>query len=201
MIRKRNIADKYSWIINGVYKISKILPPKFHLIWLTMIRSHDNYAAMFFRYISLKNCAKSCGENVAIFSNVYFFNINNLEIGYNVSIHPLCYINASGGIRIGNDVSIAHNSTIISEEHNYSDLSVNIKDQGCKFLRTTIENNVWIGSGVRILGGSYIESGSIIAAGAVVKGRVEKNSIVGGVPAKLIKFRSNESQDKKWMNY
>jgi len=190
MSRKRDIVKKYSWIINLIIKISRILPKKFYLKWLKMIRSHDNNIALLIRYICLKNCAKSCGENVAVFSNVYLFNIHNLEIGDNVSIHPLCYINASGDIKIGNDVSIAHNSTIISEEHNYSDINKNIKDQGFIFLKTTINDNVWIGSGVRILGGSNIESGSIIAAGAVVKGRVKANSIVGGVPAKLIRERN-----------
>ncbi|WP_312458505.1 acyltransferase [Proteiniclasticum sp.] len=189
MSRKRDIARKYSWIINGLIKLSRILPKRFYMTWFKLIRNHDNSIAMLIRYICLKNCAKTCGENVAVFSNVYLFNLHKLEIGNNVSIHPLCYINASGEVKIGNDVSIAHNSTVMSEEHNYNDLSINIKDQGCKFMKTTIEDNVWIGSGVRILGGSYIESGSIVAAGAVVKGTIKANSIVGGVPAKLIKER------------
>jgi acetyltransferase-like isoleucine patch superfamily enzyme len=187
--RKRDLAKKYSWILNLLIKISRILPRRFYLFWLKSIRSHDNHLALLIRYICLKNCVKSCGENVAVFSNVYLYNIHNLVIGNNVSIHPMCYINASGGILIGNDVSIAHSSTIMSEEHNYSDIHSNIKDQGCKFMITTIENNVWISSGVRILGGSQIESGCIIAAGAVVKGQIRTNSIVGGVPAKLIKER------------
>lgn len=189
MSRKRDLVNKYSWIINVLIKVSKIFPKKFYLIWMRMIRNHDTNVALLIRYICLKNCTKSCGENVAIFSNVYLYNLHNLEIGNNVSIHPLCYINASGKVKIGNDVSIAHNSTIMSEEHEYSDLNTNIKDQGCRFMPTTIEDNVWIGSGVRILGGSYIKSGSIVAAGAVVKGSIKENSIVGGVPAKLIKER------------
>ena len=144
---------------------------------------------MFIRLICLKNCAKSCGNNIAVFSSVYLFNIYNLEIGDNVSIHPLCYIDASGGILIGNDVSIAHSCSVLSEEHVYADINKNIKDQGCLLKKTIIENNVWIGAGCRILGGSHIESGSIVAAGAVVKGEVKSNSIVGGIPARLIKER------------
>lgn len=192
MSRKRDIINKYSKLVRIIVNISKIFPKSLYLGLLKLIRSHDNYIAMFIRFICLKNCAKSCGNNVAIFSNVYLFGIHNLEIGDNVSIHPLCYIDASGGISIGNDVSIAHNSTILSEEHRYSDIEMNIKDQGCEFRRTTIENNVWIGAGSRILGGCYIESGSIVAAGAVVKNRVKANSIVGGVPARVIKQRCKE---------
>lgn len=189
MNRKRNIIEKYATIIKVIIKFSKIFPKGFYLILLKLIRSHDNYIAMFIRFVCLKNCAKSCGDNVAIFSNVYLLHISNLDIGDNVSIHPLCYIDASGGISIGNNVSIAHNSTLLSEEHIYSDLNKNIKDQGVELKETTIESNVWIGGACRILGGSYIKSGSIIAAGAVVKNETITNSIMGGVPAKLIKER------------
>ena len=189
MSRKRDSVNKYLWIINALTNVSRILPKRLHLAFLKMIRSHDNQIAMLVRYICLKNCAKSCGENVAVFSNVYLYNLHNLEIGNNVSIHPLCYINASGGLKIGDDVSIAHNSTIMSEEHIYANINVNIKDQGCVLLKTTIENNVWIGAGVRILGGSKVETGCVVASGAVVKGIIKHNSIVGGVPAKIIKER------------
>lgn len=189
MSRKRDVLEKHAKLIKTFVKFSRILPKGFYLKWLKLIRHHDNYVAMFIRYICLKNCAKSCGDNVAIFSNVYLHRVHNLEIGDNVSIHPLCYIDAAGGITIGSDVSIAHNTTILSEEHIFADIDTIIKDQGCEYKRTIVENNVWIGAGCRILGGTYIESGSIIAAGAVVKNTVKANSIMGGVPAKLIKER------------
>ena len=192
MRRKRDDIKRYGKLIRFIVKISKLLPKGFYLRLLKTIRSHDNYMAMFIRLICLKNCAKSCGNNVAIFSNVYLLRVHNLEIGDNVSIHPLCYIDASGGIIIRNDVSIAHNSSILSEEHRYSDLKQNIKDQGCELKKVTIEDNVWIGAGCRILGGCYIESGSIIAAGAVVKNKVKADSIMGGVPARIIKTRRKE---------
>lgn len=189
MKRNRDFLSKFSKQLNMIIKISRILPNSFYLKLLKLIRSHDNIIAMFIRFLCLKNCAKSCGENVAIFSNVYLFRIHELEIGDNVSIHPLCYIDASGGITIGNDVSIAHNCTILSEEHVHSSLEKNIKDQGCELKSTSIDNNVWIGAGCRILGGSSIKSGAIVASGAVVKNQVKQNSIVGGIPAKLIKER------------
>lgn len=189
MGRKRDVIEKHARLIQIIVKFSRVLPKGLYLKWLRLIRHHDNYVAMFIRYICLKNCAKSCGDNVAIFSNVYLYRVHNLEIGDNVSIHPLCYIDAAGGITIGSDVSIAHNTTILSEEHKFADIDKNIKDQGCEYKRTRVGNNVWIGAGCRILGGSYIGSGSIIAAGAVVKNTVKPNSIMGGIPAKLIKER------------
>ncbi|WP_298472009.1 acyltransferase [uncultured Psychrobacillus sp.] len=189
MKRKRDKIKKLSGTIDIVIKISKILPKSFYISLLKFVRHHDNYLAMFIRYICLKNCAKSCGNNVAVFPGVYLHRIHFLDIGDNVSIHPMCYIDASGGVEIGNDVSIAHNSTIISEEHRYSNLDLNIRDQGCILKPTTIHNNVWIGAGCRILAGSIINSGSIVAAGAVVKNEIQSNLIVGGIPAKTIKER------------
>jgi len=56
-------------------------------------------------------------------------------------------------------------------------------------MRTTIGNDVWIGAHSVILDGARIHNGAIVAAGAVVKGEVEPYSIVGGVPAKIIRYR------------
>lgn len=189
LARKRDVLKKYDKIINFIIKLSKYVPTNFYLFLLKVMMPFKSNLAIFIRYICLKNCAKSCGDNVAIFSNVYLLNIENLEIGNNVSVHPMCYINAGGSIKIGDDVSIAHGSSILSEEHIYSDIKINIKDQGVEYKETIIENNVWIGSGTRILGGTYIKSGSIVAAGAVVKNIIENDVVVGGVPAKILKER------------
>ncbi|MFC4222721.1 acyltransferase [Lysinibacter cavernae] len=77
----------------------------------------------------------------------------------------------------------------MSTEHNYASRDLPIRDQGTTASKTVIESNVWIGAGAKILAGVHIESGSIVAAGAVVVSRVSANSIVGGVPAKVIKSR------------
>ncbi|RTL14164.1 MAG: acyltransferase, partial [Flavobacteriaceae bacterium] len=46
----------------------------------------------------MKSVASNIGKNVSIYPNVFLYNVNNLIIGDNVSIHPLCYIDAAGGI-------------------------------------------------------------------------------------------------------
>lgn len=188
-MRKRDVLQKYSKVMKRIIKMSHILPKGFYLWLLKKIRTYDTSFFIFIRFICLKNCAKSCGDNVAVFSNVYLYRVDKLIIGDNVSIHPMCYIDAGGELFIGDDVSIAHNTSILTEEHIYSDLDLPIKDQGCEFKRTVIHSNVWIGAGCRILAGGCLESGSIIAAGAVVTSKVSKNEIVGGVPARLIKER------------
>src|SRR5699024_7173824 len=73
MKRKREIIKQISTLINFIIKLSRILPKKFYLFLLKLIKHHDNYVAMFIRFICLKNCAKSCGDNVAVFSDVYLY--------------------------------------------------------------------------------------------------------------------------------
>lgn len=180
---------KVDFILTFLVRISSILPKGFHKWILKVVRNWDSHVAILLRYIALKNLCLKCGKNVAVFSNVFLINPENLSIGNNVSIHPMCYIDATGQIIINNDVSIAHSTTIMSTEHVYDDPDVNIKDQGCREMMTYIDSNVWIGAGTRILAGSKINSGSIVAAGAVVKNEVPRNSIVGGIPAKVIKSR------------
>ena len=129
------------------------------------------------------------GNNCNICAAVTFISPNNIKLGNRVSIHHNCYIGGRGDVNIGNYVSIACNTIIISEDHIFEDLNKNIKEQGIKEKRVKIEDNVWIGANAKILGGVTIKTGSVIAAGAVVNKDTEINSVVGGVPAKLIKYR------------
>jgi acetyltransferase-like isoleucine patch superfamily enzyme len=104
-----------------------------------------------------------------------------------VSIHPNCYIDATGQISIGNNVSIAHNTSILSAEHTWGDSGLPIKYNKVELKPVSIENDVWIGCGCRILAGVTISHRVIIAARAVVNCNCKSNTIHGVVPAKLIK--------------
>ena len=93
------------------------------------------------------------------------------------------------GTTIGNDVLIAGQCMIVPSNHNFEDINRPIKQQGFNSKGIIIEDNVWIGSGCKILDGVTIKKGAIIASGSVVTKNVAPNEIVGGVPAKLIKNR------------
>ncbi len=110
-----------------------------------------------------------------------------LVLGNRTAIGINSYIGCSGYIEIGDDVIIGPHLTIISENHNYSDRKIKIKDQGVKRDNIKIDNDVWIGCNVTILAGVNIGGGSVIAAGSVVTKSFPPNSLIGGVPAKLIK--------------
>ncbi|ELC8443059.1 acyltransferase [Clostridium perfringens] len=192
MKRNRETLKKYKFLIKICFIIIKIFPKFIRKGILNFNRRNSSKFAMLLNFILVKSLCKSCGENVAIFSNVYLLNLENLTIGNNVSIHPMTYIDAKGGILIGNDVSIAHSTTILSSEHIYDKFDVPIKDQGVSLKKTVINNNVWIGAGVRILAGSVIGEGCIVGSSAVVKGRTDENFIYAGIPAKKMKKRVGE---------
>ena len=114
----------------------------------------------------------------------------SIEIGENCSINPYTVLYGHGGLKIGNNVLIAGHCLIIPANHKFDNLNIPISMQGETRKGIIIEDNVWIGSGCRILDGVTISSGAIVAAGAVVTKNVPRNSIVGGVPAKIIKTRN-----------
>jgi acetyltransferase-like isoleucine patch superfamily enzyme len=134
------------------------------------------------------------GNNVGIgaHSNVIvstsFNNIGKgIKIGNNVGIGEFAYLGGAGGLEIGDDCIIGQYLSCHPENHNYQDTDILIRQQGVNRKGIKIANNCWIGSKVTVLDGVDIGEGSIIAAGAVVNQSFPANSIIGGVPAKLIK--------------
>jgi acetyltransferase-like isoleucine patch superfamily enzyme len=112
-----------------------------------------------------------------------------ITIGHRTGIGARAFLAGQGGITIGDDVITGPNIQVFSENHNFSDLSQTIKAQGVTKQATVIGNNCWLGGGVTILAGVTIGDGCVIAAGSVVTKSVPPNSIVAGVPAKVVKSR------------
>lgn len=110
-----------------------------------------------------------------------------LRMGNNSAIGQFTEFGASGGIEIGNDVIMGSYISFHSENHNFSDSSKLIREQGVTSKGIKIGNNVWVGAKVTFLDGCIIGNNSVVAAGAVVNGIYPDNSIIGGVPAKVLK--------------
>lgn len=188
-MRGRDMFKRYKKWILLLSDFYGLFPAKTLKRKLAGIRKLPGTIALVKRYALLRALAKSIGDNVSIFSDVYLINPENIKIGNNVSIQPMTYIEAVGGVSIGSDVSIAEGVSMFSANHGYSDISIPIKDQELVLLPIVIEDNVWIGAKATILGGVTLSSGTIVAAGAVVHDSTEKNATVAGVPAKTIKIR------------
>jgi acetyltransferase-like isoleucine patch superfamily enzyme len=117
---------------------------------------------------------------------------SGMVVGNRSAIGAYSYIGCSGSLKIGNDVMIGARLTIIADNHNFSDLTKPMNQQGVSYRGVTIGNDVWIGACVTILDGVTIGDHSIIAAGAVVTRDVQPLAIVAGVPARQIRSRINE---------
>jgi len=117
----------------------------------------------------------------------------SIVIGDRVSFNTNVYVNAcdNGKIVLGNDVSVGPNVVIRASDHVTSEMDLPMRDQGHTGGEIIIEDNVWIGANVTIVGGVRIQQGAVVAAGGVVTRDVEPNTIVGGVPARKIKDRSD----------
>lgn len=112
-----------------------------------------------------------------------------VTLGNDVSINHYSIILGLGGVVIGNYVRIAAHSMIVSFDHNFSSRDVPITKQGVARKPVVIEDDVWIGAGAKILGGSIVSRGCVIGANAVVKGKTEPYGVYVGNPAKLLKYR------------
>ncbi|MBF0580413.1 acetyltransferase [Erysipelotrichaceae bacterium RD49] len=130
-----------------------------------------------------------------------------LFIGNNCEIGDMTHIVAHEKVKIGNNVLIASKCFISDTNHGLYKGDVQdsplIPPNQRKLVTApvVIGNNVWIGENVVILAGTDIGDGCIIGANSVVSGKYEKNSIIAGVPGKIIKsFDENVGLWKKSVN-
>jgi acetyltransferase-like isoleucine patch superfamily enzyme len=116
-----------------------------------------------------------------------------IRIGNNVGIGEYAYLGGAGGLEIGNDCIVGQYFSCHPENHNFERTDLPIRMQGVNRKGISIGNDCWIGSKVTVLDGVTIGDGCIIAAGAVVTKSFPANSIIGGVPAKRLKDRTELS--------
>lgn len=117
---------------------------------------------------------------------------SRVKVGKGVSLVNTLFNTASGNIFIENNVIFGHNCMVLTGIHEFAAgkrkrLSINEPDTPSEGQDIIIREGCWIASGSIILGGVEIGEHSIVAAGAVVTKSFPKGSMIGGVPAKLIK--------------
>jgi len=124
---------------------------------------------------------------------------SGISIGEDSLIGEYSVIRGQGGVKIGNRVYTSPFTQIIAVNHVFDDPEQPFVDQGITAEGIVIEDDVWLGAGAVITDGVRVGKGAVVAAGAVVTKDVEPHTVVGGVPAKLIKAIGKDeiSHDKK----
>ena len=123
------------------------------------------------------------------------FNLGEgIRMGANSAVGAHSFLGSSGPITIGENVIMGQRVSFHPENHNLARTDVPIRDQGTTRDGIVVEDDVWVGANVTFLNGSYVGRGSVIGAGAVVRGEIPAWSVAVGVPAKVVKTRM--PQDK-----
>lgn len=130
----------------------------------------------------------NCGNNINVEKKASFGTGVGIIIGNNSGLGVNCIVN--GPLSIGDNVMMGPDVAILTSTHNYKTINVPMSEQGCEVSPVEIGNDVWIGMRSIILPGVKIGNGAIIGAGAVVTKDVPDFAVVGGVPAKVLKYRN-----------
>lgn len=130
-----------------------------------------------------KLTGKKIDESFRMYPPFYADFGKNITFGKNIFLNAGCKFQDQGGIEIGDNCLIGHNAVLATINHDLNPKN-NRKNS---YAPIKICNNVWLGANVTVLQGVTIGEWSVVAAGAVVTKDVEPYSIVGGIPAKLIK--------------
>jgi acetyltransferase-like isoleucine patch superfamily enzyme len=150
--------------------------------------------------IAMRPLFAECGSNVT-FWPIDRFSYGTIRIGNDVYIGSGACFSAKKGLTIGNKVMFGPNVTIRGGNHNSSIRGRFMFDVHEKRpeddLPVAVQDDAWIGAGAIILKGVTIGRGAIVAAGAVVTRDVEPYSIVGGIPARLMRYRWSPEEIRK----
>ena len=147
-----------------------------------------SFGAKSIRGLFVRGMVDKCGRNVNIEHGAFLASGKDITIGNNSGIGLGCRV--TGPLSIGDDVMMAPGVMIFTQNHETSDLSIPMRLQTAPKYKVNIGNDVWIGANALILPGITVGNGCIIAAGAVVTHDVPDYAIVGGNPARIIKYRN-----------
>ncbi len=148
------------------------------------------------------------GENTFVMNHaeLHVYNFRNLphagiRIGKDCLIGEFNVLRGQGGIAIGNKVYTAPLVQILAVDHVYADPARPIVDQGITARGIVIEDDAWIGAGAIILDGVCVGQGAVVAAGAVVAEDVPPHTMVGGVPARVLKTITQATEHRPFPIY
>jgi acetyltransferase-like isoleucine patch superfamily enzyme len=118
---------------------------------------------------------------------------SGIRIGQDALIGEYTVIRGQGGVTIGDRVYTSPLVQIVAVNHVFDNPDQPFIEQGITAEGIVIEDDVWIGSGAVITDGVRVGKGAVVAAGAVVTQDVAAHTVVGGVPARVLKEINSEA--------
>lgn len=160
-------------------------------VFLARIKSKKAHGLKILGKVYIFEADVTIGDNVNIWPNVMFHGNGKISIGNNVAIGngTVIYAQESGGVTIGDNVSIAAQCYIIDSNHGIEKATLICK-QHSQAKATYIGNDVWIAAGCKIVSGAKLNDGCVIGANSVVNSEIEANGVAVGSPARVIKYRT-----------
>jgi len=168
-----------------------------HILWDSVDRVPLGVNCAFavpYRQLLAKKLFKSCGDGFVANEGCRFNFATNIEIGKNVSWNAGCYLDAKGGIKLGDYSMLTEYVKIFTHTHSEGDHMVR------EYKPVEIGAYAKVYTAATILPGVRLGTGAIVATGAIVTKSVEDFTLVGGIPAKPMRKRNFEGEDLREMN-
>ena len=189
-----------SWIVHWFYKKRYIMRKGRRTSIHYTARLRKKKAITLGSGVKIKHHAMLKGEiTIGDNTNIYPYAVlktrsSKIVIGMNCHVHEFSILLSIGGIKVGDNVRIAHHVSLIASTHHFEKTDVPISQQGMYGRGITVENDVLIGAGAKVLDGITIGKGAVVGAGSVVVEDVPSYTIVAGIPAKLIRNRKDKAE-------
>ncbi|MBQ3755363.1 MAG: acyltransferase [Clostridia bacterium] len=168
-----------------------------HILWECLDKTPYGMNCEFaipLRQAIAKKLFKKCGDGFVANENCKFNLGTNIEIGENVSWNSGCYIDAKGGVKMGDFAMLTENVTIFTHTHSEHDHMVRT------YNGVEIGDYAKVYTAATILPGVHIGKGGIVATGAIVTHDVEEFTLVAGIPAKPLRRRNFDGENLEEMN-
>lgn len=169
-----------------------------HILWECVDRTPWGINCAFaipFRQILAKKLFKKCGDGFVANEGCRFNFANNIEIGTNVSLNAGVYLDAKGGIRLGDFAMLTEYVKVFTHSHSEGDHMVR------DYNGVEIGAYAKVYTAATILPGVKLGTGAIVATGAIVTKSVDDFTLVGGIPAKPMRKRNFDGELKEMNQY
>ena len=156
-----------------------------YIAWL--LRDLPGEFGVYLRRIWYGKLFKRCGENLRIMPGTIILRPEKIVCGDNVSFGVFNYIQAGGGLILGNDVMIGPYVKIWTLNHRYEEINIPVHTQGYTYKKVRIGHDVWIGANAFVMPGTELGDKIIVSANSVVSAKkYPERSILAGYPARRI---------------